>query len=95
MSRHGGVYLVVRDACRIGEAKKRATTTFNQLALATGCSKGFLCELALGTATRIDAHRAARIEDALGVSRGALFVLDRADSALLSDYMPLPRGATA
>lgn len=93
MSRHGGVYLVVRDPHRIGEAKKRAATTFKQLALATGCSKGFLCELMLGTATRIDARRAARIEDALGVPRGELFTLADDDSSLLTQY--LNRGATA
>lgn len=86
MSRRG-LYLQLRSPDLLRAAKSSASTTYGQLALRTGCSPAFLCDLATGKSVRIDTARAVAIEDALGVERGHLFHLAPADYDLLAPYI--------
>jgi hypothetical protein len=83
-----GIFLVPRDAANLDAA--RAGRTYSSVASSAGCSASFLCDLCHGVSRRVTASLAGRIEDALGVPRGSLFMLEPADAELLMPYWEVP-----
>lgn len=84
MPHHPGIFLVPRSAADLDAA--RSDRSYGSVAAAAECSVSFLWDLCNGSSRRVTAAIAGRIEDALGVPRGALFTLEPADVALLAPY---------
>lgn len=79
-----GIFLVPRSAAKLVAARR--DRTYHAVAKTAGCSVSFLWDLSNGTSRRVTAALAARIEDALEVQRGTLFMLEPDDAALLEPY---------